>query len=194
MEISNTNRFGFSLLAFLSALSFLILAYREHMPAQETLSNHVFTPTAFGKIQSSHRAQGESTDLGYAYSVPSNALPERYDNSTHPTVSEPNATSPLGVRFLRIHELIELDNATIEALGSSANNSVQAWFYQGRVVAVKSNNQTLLGLSLAENGLNQQRIKYLGYASIAIFFTLFFYLWPRLLAVYRKFFIRGSSS
>jgi hypothetical protein len=190
MEASSANRIGLILLAFLLAISFSILAYRENLPRQESLSSHSFVPQAFGKIQSSHRAQGEPTHLGYAYSISKAAVPEQYDKTTHPWISEPGGTVPLDTRFLRIHKYIELDKSSLRVLESAVNNSVQTWFYQGQIVAVNMENQVLLNSSLAYAGFELQRTKYLIYAGLALFTAAFVYLWPRLSASYRSFFSR----
>lgn len=175
--MSNATRMGLCLTVLLVSIAAGILGFRETLPPRESLSSHVVTPKSFGEITSKHRAQQDPTFLGYGFVTDKADLPERYDVSTHPWVSEPAAQPPIGGRILIFHPAIKLESRDVETINNLIGKPMKLFFYQGKIASLFINEEAVVDWSRIEAGLSQKRSRSWMWAGGLFLISLLGFFW-----------------
>lgn len=131
--------------------------------------------------------------LGYAYAVPTDSIPERYDESTSPSVTEP-AFEKSAVRHLIFHKVIDLTSDDLRVLGAQVGRPIRIWFFEGKIVSVVADGSMILPFDRVQNGLAKSRIASVLGALGCLFLGVIFVFWTSITKFVRKLFVIKSVS
>lgn len=177
--LSDMNRNGLALVAFIVSVLFIYFSFTKQLPAQDQLSRAQFMPLAFGTLQSSTRST-QIRDLGHAFVIPWEALPERFDKSAPQAVWEP-VISPIDRRRnVLIHDAIKLSPFEIDQLLGTVNQMIDVWFWEGKIAVVEVKGRKIIAYKVATAGINQERDVMLLAGGLGLLFSLGLASYPRL--------------
>ena len=172
---------GIAAMCAFSAIACGVSAFRSETPRLETLSQHSITPVDFDLIHTvrSRVPQARPTVVGYAFVIPKGSIPAKYDKGTEPAVSEPPIQDPKW-QYLFIHSSITLDEPRISALHQLVGTPINAWFHQGKIIALADSKQTWLDIRESDAGFRSNQKKWWCYAVVALFAAIAALFWPRI--------------
>lgn len=172
-------RMGLAFAVLLASIVAVVLGFRETLPVQNMLSSHELKPTKFGLVGTQHQAQRDATLHGYGFLVDAAALPERYDASTHPWVSEPAAQPPMGSRILLFHPAVKLESSDVATINGLMGGTMRMFFYQGKIVALAVGERSVVDWSRTDAGISQRRHRYWMYAAGLFLVALVGFIWRK---------------
>jgi len=174
---------GVALLLVFVALACAVSAMRSGLPRLEELSHHQIVPVDFDLIRTvrSRTAQSEPTVVGYAFLIPKGSIPWRYDNSTNPSVSEP-PIADLTRTYLFMHDAVALNDELKAKLGTLVGAPLHVWFFQGKIVALSFNNQSVIDVRDSHDGFAKDSRNWWVWSFCALLASIASAFWPRLLA------------
>ena len=178
-SLSDMNRLGFAMVDFIVSILLLYFSLIKRLPAQDQLSHHRITPLAFGTLLAGARAT-KSRDIGYAYTVAGNALPERYDKSASPPISESSFGMADSKRYILVHDAIKVSPPLEEKLSRLINQTVDVWFWESKIAVVEANGVKIIPYQIAVSGINQERNLMLLAAGLGSLLGIGLVLYPRL--------------
>jgi hypothetical protein len=178
-SLSDMNRNGFALVAFIVSVLLIYFSSSKQLPAKDQLSHYQISPLAFGTLQNSTTAT-KARDLGYAYAVAWDALPARYDKSAPPPVWESSFDPKNKGRNILIHDAIKISPFEVDKLGELVNHIIDVWFWEGKIVVVEVSGKKIVPYELAVSGINQERNLMLLAAGLSILLGIGLVFYPRL--------------
>ena len=177
--LSDMNRSGLALVALIVSVLFVYFSFTKQLPAQDQLSRSQIMSLAFGTLQSSTRST-QTRNLGHAFVIPWDALPERFEKSAPQAVWEPLIRPIDRRRNVLIHDAIKLSPFEIDKLDGALNNTVDVWFWEGKIAVVEITGKKIISYELAAVGINNERDVMLLIGGLALLLSLSLVFYPRL--------------
>lgn len=177
--LSDLNRYGFALVAFIVSILLLYFYTAKQMPEQQKLSHYRITPLAFGTLLASGRIS-TPRDIGYAYTIAGDALPERYDGFALPPISESSFGMSNRKRYILIHDAIDLSPFVADKLGRLVNQTFDVWFWESKIVILEVNGAKVISYETAVSGIDKERNVMFLAAGLSFLLAIGLILYPRL--------------
>ena len=78
------------------------------------------------------------------------------------------------------HDAIKLSQFEIDKLDGAVNNTVDVWFWEGKIAVVEITGKKMISYKLAAVGINKERDVMLLIGGLALLLSLNLFFYPRL--------------